>query len=791
MFMRAGKKALIAKRLLLAAMTAALIGGTASTAFAAEPKMSSRLVNGSMENFSYNRVAGIATPPSIYADTYIDVRTGRFYYTTYGNVWHNIPNWNFSEFGWTSTQPGGTFDGYQVPAGTVQINYDRATHNAYAELTIHTDSAIYQDVATTPLSVYKWTLKHSSYFAGHDDSMQVMIGAPGRETAQQATRIAANGAGDALGNVGTVIKTHNVNGAEANYVASSWETYSGTYLVPAGQTVTRFTFKAIDGYTMTGGNNLDDIQFAISYPVNFDSNGGSSIGFNPMANNYAGYVMEGGSATLSSLTTKTPTRRGYTFLGWSETKMSPFTSQSGYEANKGRITNSVSMNTKGKTVYAVWGKNPTMTFLDRGSTVSSAQVSFGGTTSGPQAPTRTGYDFTGWSPAIPGKVYSDWSTTAQWSPRTYTLTYVKNSPDTASVGDSDVVISKGSQTAKYDSAWGELATASKPGYVFEGWYTQASGGSKITPSTVVKGNLTAYAHWRPIEYTIRFLPNAENGAGTVKGEMASVKVRYDASLKLPKNKFVKTTVTPPEDEGGQAVENRSVFKGWNRNPLSLKEGYADEATVMNLTNRDGDTIDLYAIWDDTPNFDFAEYPDRYFTLEEAQAGDITEEELLSTVKVYDRETNLIPTVPSDKLTGKEKGYVTVVGYDADEFIGLTDDASVTVRYEVVDESGNKAYLNAVVTVTRNGALPKEEVEFYRSISDDYRGGLADASRWRNDDLYRSKLDDAMSGSARTHSLTVDSEGLRKAREHVGDHGFGNSVVGDALSSLFELLFPGE
>lgn len=789
--MRAGKKAIIAKRLLLAAMTAALIGGTASTAstaFAAEPKMSSRLVNGSMENFSYNRAASIATPPSIYADTYIDVRTGRFYYTSYGNAWHNIPNWNFSEFGWTSTQPGGTFDGFQVPAGTVQINYDRATHNAYAELTIHTDSAIYQDVATTPLSVYKWTLKHSSFFAGHNDSMQVMIGAPGRERAQQATRVTTNGAGDALGNVGTVITTRNVNGAEANYVSSSWETYSGTYLVPAGQTVTRFTFKAIDGYTKTGGNNLDDIQFAISYPVNFDSNGGSSIGFNPVANNYAGYVMEGGRATLSSLTTKTPTRSGYTFLGWSETKMSPFTSKSEYEANKGRITNSVSMNTKGKTVYAVWGKNPTMTFLDRGSTVSRTQVSFGGTTSGPQAPTRTGYDFTGWSPAIPGKVYSDWSTTAQWSPRTYTLTYVKNSPDTASVGDSDVVISKGSQTAKYDSAWGELATATKPGYVFDGWYTKASGGTKITSSTIVRGNLTVYAHWHPIEYVIRFHPNAENGEGEVEGSMASVKVAYDSVIELPANQYRKTTITPPEDDGGEVVENESTFKGWNRNPLSLDIGYADKAKVMNLTKTNDDIVDLYAIWDDAPNFTIAEYPDRFFTLDEANSGFITEEELLKTVKVYDRETHELPKKTSDDVAAGDDVGVTVVGYDEDEWKTLTDDSVVSVRYQVKDEAGHKTYLNIRVTITRNGALPKEEVEYYRSISTEYRSGLADVSRWRVDETYSSKLDDALDGSAKTHSLHVSAEDLDTVRDYVTDNGLGNSRDGNALSRLFDLLF---
>lgn len=413
------------------------------------------------------------------------------------------------------------------------------------------------------------------------------------------------------------------------------------------------------------------------------------------------------------------------------------------------------------------------------------------------APTSKNFLFSGWNTKADGtgsklsaseQMLSNKTFYAQWAPKEYKLTYDKNSPTTASVGDSDVVLSKESQTAKYGSSWGELATATKPGYIFDGWWTAENGGSRIDSSTKVTGNLTVYAHWRPIEYTIRFHPNAENGEGEVTGSMPSVKMTYDKALELPENQYRKTTITPPEDDGGEAVENQSTFKGWNRNPLSLDIGYADKAKVMNLTATDGEFIDLYAIWDDAPNFMIAEYPDRFFTLEEAQGGFITEEELLKTVKVYDRETHELPKKTTEDVeTGDDIG-VTIVGYDEDEWKSLTDDSTVSVRYQVKDEAGHKTYLNIRVTVTRNGALPKEEVEYYRSISDEYRGGLADLSRWRIDETYSSKLDDAFSGSAKTHSLYVGADELDTVRDYVKDNGMGNSRDGNALSRLFDLLF---
>ena len=42
---------------------------------------------------------------------------------------------------------------------------------------------------------------------------------------------------------------------------------------------------------------------------------------------------------------------------------------------------------------------------------------------------------------------------------------------------------------------GSLPTPTRSGYAFDGWYTAANGGTKITDSTKVTANTTVYAHW--------------------------------------------------------------------------------------------------------------------------------------------------------------------------------------------------------------------------------------------------------------------------------------------------------
>ena len=44
-------------------------------------------------------------------------------------------------------------------------------------------------------------------------------------------------------------------------------------------------------------------------------------------------------------------------------------------------------------------------------------------------------------------------------------------------------------------AAGELATPTRSGYIFTGWFTSATGGNQINSSSIVNGNITLYAHW--------------------------------------------------------------------------------------------------------------------------------------------------------------------------------------------------------------------------------------------------------------------------------------------------------
>ena len=45
--------------------------------------------------------------------------------------------------------------------------------------------------------------------------------------------------------------------------------------------------------------------------------------------------------------------------------------------------------------------------------------------------------------------------------------------------------------------YGSLPTATRPGYIFDGWYTEVEGGEKITEEdeVLLTDNQTLYAHW--------------------------------------------------------------------------------------------------------------------------------------------------------------------------------------------------------------------------------------------------------------------------------------------------------
>jgi len=72
-----------------------------------------------------------------------------------------------------------------------------------------------------------------------------------------------------------------------------------------------------------------------------------------------------------------------------------------------------------------------------------------------------------------------------------------------------------SQPITYGEKLGTLATPTRLGYSFTGWYASTTGGSHYTSSTLVSSmaDITVYAHWKVNHYTVKF---KANGGSTPK-----------------------------------------------------------------------------------------------------------------------------------------------------------------------------------------------------------------------------------------------------------------------------------
>lgn len=235
------------------------------------------LVNGSFD-YPAGLIAGVSTKYPWDDWTVVDPINGRYarHIGIDKDPWAPIPGWDASKFAWKSTQTKGT--NWQQIAQGVELQKDSKTGNQYAELVAgQAGTALYQDIATIPGVSYRWTLKHASLDRTHLDGMSVMIGEPGKESAQDARRTTVNGNGDQPGDVGKVISTKVSNDAESNHSNRNhdgqWETYTGTYI--ATGTVTRFTFKSVSSRNNVNGSILDDLSFTKAYRLGYDANGGA------------------------------------------------------------------------------------------------------------------------------------------------------------------------------------------------------------------------------------------------------------------------------------------------------------------------------------------------------------------------------------------------------------------------------------------------------------------------------------------------------------------------------------
>ncbi|WEV75382.1 leucine-rich repeat domain-containing protein [Bifidobacterium sp. ESL0800] len=386
------------------------------------------IVNG---NFDYPSISSGVTP--IQQVLYVYPVSG--YKSFNGGPRALIPGFCRSQFGWSSTET--TTD---TGVNDQRIEMQKWRGNQHAELVALTPgTSIYQDVKTTPGAVYKWSLKHASRFSyahlpsyqGPPDEMQVLLGPPsGSGVAQTATRETSNGGGDVAGEVGhggdpTIIATKNpANTPEnssmtggTNDFSGAWETYTGTYRVPADQTVTRFSFKSIRSTSINAGNEVDDISFKVTYPLSYDANGGTGTvptGVDAV-HQTGGCAAQHDSGESIALPTGAEgecwngdlTREGTKFVGWSTTKYAdPFNTIA--EAKDATVS-TLTMPADAQMLYAVWVKAYTVEFWTQMNTAGVAspnlmdtQMVAGGEK--PEMPTppatyNLGIKFMGWGTA--------------------------------------------------------------------------------------------------------------------------------------------------------------------------------------------------------------------------------------------------------------------------------------------------------------------------------------------------------------------------------------------------------
>ena len=238
----------------------------------------------------------------------------------------------------------------------------------------------------------------------------------------------------------------------------------------------------------------------------------------------------------------------------------------------------------------------------------------------------------------------------------------------------------------------------------------------------------------------------------------------------------------------------SVFMGW-----SLEDGkdtfipqWKAGDIARNLVAEDGGEITLYAVWDDCP---WIQAQDLYYTLEQAQSGFITEEEILSHATATDREDGS-PILPGTNPAPSDPEVFTsftIPDYQAGEFTSLQHDFATSENLTVVDHVGNTYVKQIMVHVTDTTPVKVKPEGKTRFISEKYfnldheHGGLEENSIWMTDADYHSALQkafDNLKNDTPEDEFLIPHETILEMKQYVQEHGIGNSKEPGALTEFY-------
>ena len=358
------------------------------------------------------------------------------------------------------------------------------------------------------------------------------------------------------------------------------------------------------GYTFTGWTGSNGTVPQLSVSIAAGSTGNKNYTANWLIDTYQiSYELGGGSLpngvtnpqtytyVTPTITLNNPSKTGYTFLGWTGSNgTTPLTTAI---IAKGSLGNkSFTANWQAISYYVCYiATSDDVTNLP----ANSGPFTYDGAAAVISAiePIRDGYAFTGWNTKRDGtgETYQpgdtiDHSRTpkpttqggtielyTQWRPANFTVTWNLQGGTLNGSGTNPTT------TVTFGGVYTvPKGTFFKSTYRFAGWYTAASGGTLVNDETVVTNtqkNQTIYARWENADYVIAF-----NGNGGT-GSMTSVAAVCNVPSALPANTF--------------SYPGHS-FAGWATTAGGTML-YGDGATVSNLTDIDGATVTLYALWE--------------------------------------------------------------------------------------------------------------------------------------------------------------------------------------------------
>ncbi len=329
----------------------------------------------------------------------------------------------------------------------------------------------------------------------------------------------------------------------------------------------------------------EDITFTakwtpITYTIAFDPNGGEGT-MDPIS---ATYDQE---FTLPECTF---TRAGYDFSGWSNTAKKNLTDQQG-----ATVTLRATWNGQAVPVtidYNYEGSAPIQRTCVVGENYNYIRTETGGSKySAIQDPTRIGWIFDGWYDAAEGgsEITNQYKFT-DTTPMTLYAHWVKGI--TVHFDGNGYKGTISDKTVLADKVFSSLPYLSSYYYpdnqTLDGWYTAKEGGEQVTQDTQFTGDeVTLYAHWRDYQYVIKFNIKYSDKS-TVTGTMEDFPASFGKDVTLPKCTFTR--------EGYR-------FAGWATSSYGSTVTYTDgdslNRTYDSLDNEDGETFNLYAVWEET------------------------------------------------------------------------------------------------------------------------------------------------------------------------------------------------